>query len=229
MSGWQKRALWLVPGAHPVQVGGKGSIAAKGMADLQALVIQEARVQIDDMAVVADGFAYREPKMEGEFRGQFDSRQPTAFSIDRLDVKAHSFAIAAQDSPSPDGLSRQGIAAYRVDPARLASATNSTSTAPSTLLTGDVTGNASWTASKEQLQWRVTTDAKGLQLVNNSSANASYVSTAASVNPAQVLWTEPQALADLSGVFRYADGSLLVDSATLQLPWVAYQGQARWL
>ncbi|MFN5768717.1 MAG: hypothetical protein ACK44Z_05175 [Pirellulaceae bacterium] len=229
LSGWQKRALWLVPGDYPFQLGGKGSVAAKGMADLQALLIQEARVQMDDMSLVGDGFSYREPKMEGEFRGQFHSRQPTAFSIDRLDVKAHSFAIAAQDSPSPDGLSRQGIAAYRIDPARLATAINSADAVPSTLLSGDVTGNASWTASKEQLQWRVTTDAKGLQLVSNSPPNGSYVSTAASANPAQVLWTEPQALADLSGVFRYSDGSLLVDSSTLQLPWFAYQGQAKWL
>jgi hypothetical protein len=75
----------------------------------------------------------------------------------------------------------------------------------------------------------VTTDAKGLQLVSNATSNGSYVSTAASANTTQVLWTEPQALADLSGVFRYADGSLLVDSSTLQLPWFAYQGQAKWL
>ena len=251
----QRRVEMLSGIAPGVNVDGQCSLVAQGAVDMVHAEITAANFKAKSFNLAGDGYRVREPIIEGTFTGRVDTSDIARLQVDNLQVQASSFALTAKDSAGPNGIGRQGKAAFRVDPSRIM---NSIETTPSIAIAplgaspavasssamaieADVTGAADWIIDPaSDIQWQSTIDGKDIRLKQPASPadqrapSTQLVSTtleatglgSIDASGMSLLWIEPLAKASCGGRYDLKTGKIELTETTMQTTWMAYGGRA---
>lgn len=122
MAAWQRRGQLLASFDPGMSVDGRCELNANGAIDMQHVEITAATFSAQPFAINSPSFRIRESRVEGSFAGRVDTNDIARLQVEKLLVQAESFALTAKDAASLDGVSREGKAAFRLEPKRLLTA-----------------------------------------------------------------------------------------------------------
>ena len=234
----------IFSGVDPgIAANGQLNLILNATLDGTQLNVQEANYDLVDLIVQGEGYQVKEPRVQGKFVGNLDSNNIAATRVDQLVVQAQAFALTAKDDVATQaGYSRNGQAAFRIDPSRLMKSIQTTpaanvaadATQYDTSCQGDVTGQLQWLLNDKQVDWQISIDGKDiavLQTPTQGSSPAALVSTnntPMAKRVQSVLWQEPQVKADARGAYRFANGSVDVADMSMQSEWMAFAGKLQY-
>jgi translocation and assembly module TamB len=223
LANWKRRGWVWLSEPPDADVSGKIQMAVSGRMGVDQVQISQANWDLKPVAFRLSDWAFAEPQLIGNFKGNIDSIDWTRLQVDQLTVQANSFWVVARDESTPDGQARSGQARWMLDLQRLSQNLREASAGMPSAQESLAAFSGSGT-SQGELKW----------LVNNSGASFQVQGTAENLvvydlspqNPTPTtLWAEPLINLSLNGYWSADSGGVQLSDIQARTPWASYQGQ----